>query len=87
MSYCVDPNHSNYSWKKFKSVREYADKYALHYCDSELPSHGRGSCVDECSEDEEGRLFVGNGEYGSQINFCPYCGYEAKIKVSDELPS
>ena len=28
-----------------------------------------------------GQLWVSNGEYGSQVNFCPYCGYGALVKL------
>ena len=28
-----------------------------------------------------GQFWVGNGEYGSQVNFCPYCGAKAPVQV------
>lgn len=38
---------------------------------------GFGPAIEYCSEDEHGHFTVGNGEYGSYVNFCPYCGAKA----------
>ena len=40
-----------------------------------------GCAIWVCYEDELDELVVENGEYGSQVNYCPYCGYEAKNKI------
>ncbi len=53
-----------------------------HSCDSLLPFGGYGSAIDNCCENETGELWVGNGEYASQVNFCPYCGFKAKKGVN-----
>jgi len=38
--------------------------------------------IEGCFESVDGRLFVFNGEYGTcQVNFCPFCGFEAKVKI------
>lgn len=42
-----------------------------------------GKAITSCTEDEEGKLFVDNEEYGNQVNFCPICGYEAKVKIKE----
>lgn len=52
----------------------------MHKCKGNLPESLYGAAIDHCFE-EDGKLFVSNSEYMSQVNFCPYCGYEAKIKV------
>lgn len=56
----------------------------IHHCIGWLPQYkGLGSCgeaIGHCFEDND-RLFVDNSEYTSQVNYCPYCGYEAKEKV------
>jgi len=31
--------------------------------------------------DEEGKMWVGNDEYESQVNFCPMTGIEAPVKL------
>lgn len=59
---------------------EFKHPYA-HYCTANLPYSAYGVALDSCYEDTEARLWVSNGEYMSQVNFCPFCGYEAKIKV------
>ena len=41
-----------------------------------------GDAITDCWEDKKGLLWVDNDEYGSQVNFCPYCGYEAKVKIN-----
>ena len=40
-----------------------------------------GSAIRKTYEKEDGTLWVTNGEYASQVNFCPITGYEAKVKV------
>ncbi len=42
---------------------------------------GYGEAVDYVHEDDEGFLWVGNGEYGTVVNFCPVCGFKAKRQV------
>jgi hypothetical protein len=39
-----------------------------------------GHAVTDCFEDAAGHLFVGNAEYGTQVNYCPQCGYKARIQ-------
>ena len=40
-----------------------------------------GGAIYDCEENEDGELWVDNGEYASQVNYCPYCGYKAKAQV------
>lgn len=40
-----------------------------------------GNAIDKCIELNDGTLMVDNDEYSSQVNYCPYCGYEAKTKI------
>lgn len=42
-------------------------------------AEGHGPAVEDCIEDEQGRFWVGNGEYGSQVAFCPFCGMAAPV--------
>jgi hypothetical protein len=49
-----------------------------HECSGDLPDAVYGPAIYMCEEDDEGKLWVTNGEYASQVNYCPYCGYEAK---------
>jgi len=46
--------------------------------------HGYGGAIAWVYETEDGRLWVDNDEYVSQVNFCPFTGYEAKVKVKNE---
>jgi hypothetical protein len=52
-----------------------------HKCKLSSPSDGYGEAITEVFEDETG-LWAGNGEYGSQVNYCPVCGYKAKKQVT-----
>jgi hypothetical protein len=55
-----------------------------HVCDLENADYMLFGCaLTTCAEDDEGKLWADNGEYGSQVNFCPVCGYEAKVKVEN----
>lgn len=53
----------------------------LHECELIAPHEGYGIAVDFCEERDDGTLWVTNGEYASQVNFCPVCGYKAKVRV------
>lgn len=52
-----------------------------HSCDCSGPAGGWGSAVDVCEEREDGTLWVANSEYESQVNYCPWCGYRARVPV------
>ena len=54
-----------------------------HNCEAprEAKDYIYGQAITQCVELEDGTLTVDNDEYGSQVNFCPYCGYEAKVKI------
>lgn len=43
---------------------------------------GYGEAVTTCTEGEAGEFWVGNGEYGSRVNFCPFCGEKAPSQIS-----
>lgn len=40
--------------------------------------------ISYCYEDTDGKLWITNEEYASQVNFCPYCGYTAKVEVKEK---
>lgn len=40
-----------------------------------------GHAIVRCWEDKNGKLWVDNREYGTQVNFCPFTGKEALIKI------
>jgi hypothetical protein len=50
----------------------------------QLDFHEHGPAVDECVEMEDGALVVHNREYATQVNFCPLCGFAARVKVRSE---
>lgn len=47
-----------------------------HLCKGPLPDRSYGAALDSCWE-EDGEFWIGNGEYASQVFFCPYCGKKA----------
>lgn len=52
---------------------------AGHDCGGPTPHGDYGEAIDSCHELDDGTFWVGNGEYSSQVNFCPYCGAAAPI--------
>ncbi len=46
-----------------------------------FPYNCFGTAIDYCFEDDGGRLWAGNTEYETQVNFCPFCGYPAETKI------
>lgn len=55
---------------------------SLHNCEGRLPESGYGEAINGCSEDENGELWVANDEYFSQVSFCPYCGFKARVPAT-----
>lgn len=41
-----------------------------------------GHAIDTCVETSDNRLWVTNGEYLSQVNYCPYCGFAATVPAN-----
>ncbi|MHC1702275.1 MAG: hypothetical protein AB9846_00065 [Tenuifilaceae bacterium] len=52
-----------------------------HRCELHSPDKAYGVAVNYCYEDEVGKLWVGNIEYESQVNYCPVCGYKALMSI------
>jgi hypothetical protein len=51
---------------------------AKHKCEMDNESGDYGAAIESCIEyDDDGRFWVGNGEYSSQVAFCPVCGAKA----------
>lgn len=67
-------------------VQHPGDMPGGHSCWLRADHTGHGIAIDECSEDTWGRLWVSNGEYGSQVFFCPVCGMKAPTPPSNTLP-
>lgn len=63
--------------QKLESIK----KTTPHGCSGNLPYGIRGAALEACDEQDDGTLWVSNGFYDSQVNYCPYCGYRAKVKV------
>lgn len=57
-----------------------------HYCEMPTMSEDAftGASISYCREYDDDKLFAGNGEYESQVNFCPICGYKSKIDIKKE---
>lgn len=51
----------------------------LHGCEIEEYPEDWGPAITYCGEDDKGYLFVSNSEYASAVNYCPECGYKAKL--------
>lgn len=64
---------------------EHINSYLLlHECKAaKAPYKGHGPAIEICEESPEGELWVSNSEYATQVNFCPFCGYEAKKQIKE----
>lgn len=40
-----------------------------------------GAAITRCMDNGDGRLWVGNSEYSNQVNYCPFCGFRARVQV------
>jgi hypothetical protein len=52
-------------------------------CYEDAYQEAYGTAIDHCVE-RDGQFWVGNGEYGSRVNYCPYCGAKAPSQVGEE---
>jgi hypothetical protein len=59
-------------------------RYRYELSDAEQASYGYGIAFDRVEEDEDGRLWIDNGEYVSQVNYCPMTGRPARVKIGEE---
>jgi len=48
-----------------------------HMCRANYNYRLYGIAVDGCYEDEDGRFWITNGEYESEVAYCPVCGKQA----------
>jgi len=51
-----------------------------HKCEYLLPQAAFGEAINSCFE-KDGEFWVGNNEYASQVNYCPFCGEKAPIQT------
>lgn len=56
-----------------------------HSCKYKSSSDGYGAAIYYCIEDEDGKFWVGNDEYESQVNYCPFCGATAPTQSMLEI--
>ena len=78
-------------WDEARSPKPLKDPHepastnsSRHVCNlAGYPQEGYGEAVTYCAEREDGTLWAGNSEYGSQVNFCPACGFQAKVHRVD----
>lgn len=49
--------------------------------DPDWSGYGKAINTDEIVEQPDGSLWAGNDEYGTRVNFCPFCGYKAKVPI------
>lgn len=52
-----------------------------HNCTLDSLSDVYGIAMDICYEKNDGTFWVSNGEYASQVNYCPVCGAKAPKQV------
>lgn len=46
------------------------------------PKEIYGGAITEIIEGEDGKMWASNGEYATQINFCPFTGKKADVQMS-----
>ena len=65
---------------KLQAAKESADG---HSCYSKTKSGMYGEALSYCFEADDGLFWVGNFEYESAVEFCPFCGTQSKIMNVD----
>lgn len=62
------------------------EKYS-YYIQFFTPDGTYGSAIDSCWEEQNGEMWVSNGEYSSQVNYCPITGRKATKQITLTDPS
>lgn len=62
-----------------EKIFEVPDKWKIEY---ELESLLWGCAIYYTRIDINGKMWIGNGEYESQVNYCPVTGKEAPQKIN-----
>ncbi len=70
-----------------KTTTELREIKLIHVHDFDFPSDSTGPCIKRCHESLDGELWVSDDYRGTQVNFCPACGYEARKKVTTTVPT
>lgn len=72
---------------KKTDLRVYYDSniHKGHDCEMMGPYSGYGRAIEGCTEDGLGFFDVINGEYGSLVNYCPFCGLKATSSIDEAL--
>ena len=73
----------------FYAPQEKWDETEDHRCEGRTPSYQCGPAITYCYRDNSkgtlpGSMWAGNGEYESQINYCPFCGAKAVLMVQNK---
>ena len=57
----------------------------MHSCEfSHAPFDAYGPAIEYCRE-SDGEFWVDNGEYATQVNYCPWCGEKAPKPVETPM--
>jgi Zn ribbon nucleic-acid-binding protein len=62
-----------------------------HFCKNDKSSDPNFTIkITQCAEDDDLTLWLENeldenNLEGVQVNYCPFCGYEAKVKIGEEV--
>lgn len=67
-----------------RSYQSKGNRMNTHHCELNSPYQAYGNAIDDCYEDDEGRFWAGNGEYVSQVNYCPVCGTKAPKQIEGD---
>jgi hypothetical protein len=72
----------NLSWRHVEVMATlHACSVEIRHAEDVLLYGGYGPAVTSCNETEGGSLWVGNIEYESRVNFCPFCGFKARQQI------
>lgn len=54
-----------------------------HMCKGPLPRKGAGYSINICIQYKNGEMWMVDTSGLTQVNYCPYCGKEALVKVGE----
>jgi len=60
------------------------DKNGHQHENLDMPKFMCGEAYDDVYTLTDGTMRITNGEYESQVNFCPVCGYKAAVQVTGQ---
>ncbi len=76
---------AQWDYPEMESLANFTDRLQDEFTPQDMFDGARfGPAILAVIEDDDGRMYVFNGEYASQVNYCPFTGQRATVQIGKE---